>query len=116
MLYEVITLLMTTSLAIVGGTILKLFVPDGPFRKLSKRLDLSAFSRVFKNPNFRSAAFDKLRVTFTDLANNQTSIERNISLDATPPFFQSFSLTDTDGSALLFRITSYNVCYTKLLR
>jgi len=50
-------LLMTTSLAIVGGTILKLFVPDGPFRKLSKRLDLSAFSRVFKNPNFRSAAF-----------------------------------------------------------
>ena len=50
-------LLMTTCLAILGGLVMKLFVPDGPFRKLSKGLDLSAFSRVFKHPNFRSAAF-----------------------------------------------------------
>jgi len=50
-------LLTTTGLATFGGLIIKLFVPDGPFRKLSKRLDLSAFSRAFKNPNFRAAAF-----------------------------------------------------------
>ncbi|MGM5468765.1 MFS transporter [Flavobacteriaceae bacterium LMO-SS05] len=47
----------TTSLAILGGLVIKLFVPDGPFRKLSKGLDLSAFSRVFKRPEFRTAAF-----------------------------------------------------------
>lgn len=50
-------LLMTTSLAILGGLVMILFVPDGPFRKLSKGLDFSAFSRVFKRHEFRSAAF-----------------------------------------------------------
>jgi predicted MFS family arabinose efflux permease len=50
-------LLTTTSLAILGGLVMKLFVPDGPFRKLSKGLDFSAFSRVFKHHEFRSAAF-----------------------------------------------------------
>ena len=50
-------LLMTTSLAVLGGLVLKLFVPDGPFRKLSKGFDPSAFSRVFKQSDFRSAAF-----------------------------------------------------------
>jgi MFS family permease len=44
-------------LAILGGLVMKLFVPDGPFRKLSKGLDFSAFSRVFKHHEFRSAAF-----------------------------------------------------------
>lgn len=50
-------LLMTTSLAVLGGTVMMIFVPDGPFRKLSKGFDFSAFSRVFKRPEFRSAAF-----------------------------------------------------------
>ena len=50
-------LLMTTGLAILGGLTMKFFVPDGPFRKLSKGLDLSAFSRVFGQRAFRSAAF-----------------------------------------------------------
>lgn len=50
-------LLTTTSLAILGGLVMKLFVPDGPFRKLSKGLDLTAFSKVFKHQQFRSAAF-----------------------------------------------------------
>jgi MFS family permease len=50
-------LLMTTGLAILGGLVMKLFVPDGPHRKLSKGLDFSAFSRVFKHPEFRAAAF-----------------------------------------------------------
>ena len=50
-------LLMTTCLAILGGLFMILFVPNGPFRKLSKSLDFSAFSSVFKQPDFRSAAF-----------------------------------------------------------
>ena len=32
-------------------------VPDGPYRKPSQQLDLSAFFSVFQNRNFRSAAF-----------------------------------------------------------
>ncbi|MEQ8574499.1 MAG: MFS transporter, partial [Fulvivirga sp.] len=31
--------------------------PDGPFRKAGQQLDISAFFRVFKNSNFRTAAF-----------------------------------------------------------
>lgn len=50
-------LLTTTSLAILGGLVMKLFVPDGPFRKPGKGLDFSAFSKVFKHQQFRSAAF-----------------------------------------------------------
>ncbi len=50
-------LLMTTILAILGGLTMKLFVPDGPFRTLSKGFDFSAFSRVFRHREFRSAAF-----------------------------------------------------------
>lgn len=50
-------LLTTTSLAILGGLVMKLFVPDGHFRKPGKGLDFSAFSRVFKHQQFRSAAF-----------------------------------------------------------
>jgi MFS family permease len=50
-------LLSTTCLAILGGLVMKLFVPDGPFRKQSKGFDFSAFSRVFKHHEFRSAAF-----------------------------------------------------------
>jgi len=50
-------LIMTSFLAILGGIVMLLFVPDGPFRKLSKSFDFSAFSRVFKLPDFRAAAF-----------------------------------------------------------
>ncbi|NCO63799.1 MAG: MFS transporter [Flavobacteriales bacterium] len=50
-------LLTTTSLAILGGLVMKQFVPDGHFRKPGKGLDLTAFSKVFKHPQFRSAAF-----------------------------------------------------------
>lgn len=50
-------LITTTILAFLGGLTMKLLVPDGPYRKLSKGFDFSAFSRVFKLPSFRSAAF-----------------------------------------------------------
>ena len=47
----------TSGLSILGGTLMLLFVPPGPFRKRSQKLDLSAFLSVFKSSNFRAAAF-----------------------------------------------------------
>lgn len=50
-------LLTTSGLAICGGLLMVLLVPDGPHRKSGQGLDLSAFFRVFQNRTFRSAAF-----------------------------------------------------------
>ena len=50
-------LLSTSSLAILGGLLMVLIVPDGPYRRPGQSLDLSAFFRVFRNSEFRSAAF-----------------------------------------------------------
>jgi MFS family permease len=47
----------TSILAMIGGFQMLLIVPDGPFRKPSKKLDLSVIFKVFKNGNFRAAAF-----------------------------------------------------------
>lgn len=47
----------TSVLTTLGGLLLFLFVPNGPFRKKSTQLDLSAGFRLFKIPNFRRAAF-----------------------------------------------------------
>lgn len=50
-------LMATSTLAILGGLLMVGLVPDGPFRKQSQQLQLSAFLKVFRNSNFRSAAF-----------------------------------------------------------
>ncbi|MEP2024410.1 MFS transporter, partial [Reichenbachiella sp.] len=50
-------LLTTSLLALIGGGLMLTFVPDGPYRKPIQQLDLSVFFSVFKNRNFRSAAF-----------------------------------------------------------
>jgi MFS family permease len=47
----------TSGLALAGGLLILLFVPNGPFRKQSYGLDLSAFFKVFGKPAFRAAAF-----------------------------------------------------------
>lgn len=47
----------TTSLAAFGGILMLSLVPDGPFRKPGKQLNLSACFSVFKNRKFRGAAF-----------------------------------------------------------
>ena len=52
------TVLMATSfLAVLGGALMVGLVPDGPFRKPSQKIHLSAFLNVFQNKPFRSAAF-----------------------------------------------------------
>ncbi|HEY1023051.1 MAG TPA: MFS transporter [Sphingobacteriaceae bacterium] len=47
----------TSMLAAAGGVFLFLFVPDGPHRTSGSKIDLTAMLRIFKKPDFRSAAF-----------------------------------------------------------
>ncbi|MCK0156962.1 MFS transporter [Cellulophaga sp. F20128] len=51
------TILQTTSiLSLLGGLVVLLFVPNGPFRKQSSKLKLIAGIQLFKNPIFSKAA------------------------------------------------------------
>ena len=52
-----LVILTTSSLAVLGGLMISLFVPDGPYRKQSQGINLSAFFGIFRNQNLRSAAF-----------------------------------------------------------
>lgn len=52
-----LVIIITSSIACFGGIIMLLFVPNGPFRKQSQKLDFKAWLTVFKNKEFRSAAF-----------------------------------------------------------
>ena len=47
----------TSSLAVLGGLMMVLLVPDGPYRKQSQGVNLSVFFGIFKNQNLRAAAF-----------------------------------------------------------
>lgn len=50
-------LYITTSLSVLGGLSVLLFVPDGPYRKSGQKLNFTAFMNVFRHRNFRSASF-----------------------------------------------------------
>ncbi|MDN3669204.1 MFS transporter [Echinicola jeungdonensis] len=50
-------LILTSLLSLAGGLLMVLIVPDGPYRKPSPTLDLTAFFQVFSKDQFRSAAF-----------------------------------------------------------
>lgn len=50
-------LILTSSLATIGGLLMLIMVPDGPYRKPGNQLNISAFFKVFKNREFRSAAY-----------------------------------------------------------
>ena len=52
-----LVMIVTSILAASGGLLLKWTVPDGPYRKPGQNLDLSAVFKVFRNREFRSAAF-----------------------------------------------------------
>ncbi len=47
----------TSAIAAVGGLLMLLFVPDGPYRKAGQKPELTSFLRVFRNKPFRAAAF-----------------------------------------------------------
>jgi MFS family permease len=44
-------------LALFGGSLILLFVPNGPYRKASQRFEISVFFKIFKNSKLRAAAF-----------------------------------------------------------
>jgi MFS family permease len=52
-----LVLVAVSALAVLGGALIYFLVPDGPFRKQGQSLRLAAFSSVFKDRQFRSAAF-----------------------------------------------------------
>jgi len=47
----------TSALSSAGGLLMLLFVPNGPFRKKSQKLNFTAFLTGFRNKDFRSASF-----------------------------------------------------------
>lgn len=47
----------TTSLSFLGGVSILLFVPDGPYRRFSQKLNMMAFIKGFRQPDFRAASF-----------------------------------------------------------
>lgn len=47
----------TSFIAVIGGVLLLVLVPDGPFQKRSTKVDFSAFFEVFRKAEFRSSAF-----------------------------------------------------------
>ncbi len=47
----------TSCLAILGGFMMWFFVPDGPYRKTSQKIQLKAIRQVFKKQDFREAAY-----------------------------------------------------------
>jgi len=47
----------TSALSILGGVLMILLVPNGPYRKPASKLDFSTIFKVFKGKDFRSAAF-----------------------------------------------------------
>ncbi len=47
----------TTSLSSIGGVLMLVWVPNGPFRKQGQKLNLFGFLSVFKNSKFRASAF-----------------------------------------------------------
>ncbi len=50
-------LVATSVMAVLGGVLIVWLVGDGPYRKASIQMDLTALVKVFANKNFRSAAF-----------------------------------------------------------
>jgi MFS family permease len=50
-------LITTSSLAVFGGLLMFIFIKNGPYREASKTLDLAISFNLFKNLNFRKAAF-----------------------------------------------------------
>lgn len=48
---------LTSGIAALGGLLIYLFVPNGPFRSVLQKPDFTAFFKVFNNRDFRGAAF-----------------------------------------------------------
>ncbi|KQC31136.1 MFS transporter [Flagellimonas eckloniae] len=49
-------LLTTSTLAVLGGVLIVILVPNGPYRKASAHLNFTACFTIFKKPSFKAAA------------------------------------------------------------
>ncbi len=47
----------TSTLSIIGGLCVWLFVPNGPYRKAGQKIILTDFLNVFRHPKFRAASY-----------------------------------------------------------
>ncbi|AXT20914.1 MFS transporter [Flavobacteriaceae bacterium AU392] len=52
-----LVLIFTSSIAFIGGLLMLIFVPNGPYRTSSQKLNFKAWLSVFKSTKFRAAAF-----------------------------------------------------------
>lgn len=52
-----LVLIATSTIAIIGGLLMLLFIPDGPYRSVNTKPNFKAWLGVFKNSKFRAAAF-----------------------------------------------------------
>ena len=50
-------ILVTSILSIIGGVLIWLLVPNGPYQKTIQKLDISIFYKIFKLKEFRNSAF-----------------------------------------------------------
>ena len=55
--YWELMLYITSGLALFGGLLIFLLVPDGPYKRTLQRFDITLFYKIFKIKKFRSAAF-----------------------------------------------------------
>jgi len=51
------TIIAISVLASIGGLAILIFVPVGPYRRISQGVDVAAITKIFRSTGFRSAAF-----------------------------------------------------------
>jgi len=117
---------MSSTIAIIGGSTIYLFVPNGPLRKKGKGIEIGAFISVFRKKEFRAAAFGYFGhmwelytfwafVPFILLGYNETN---NTSLNVPTYSFAIIAvggLSCTIGGYLAFRYGSAKVAFFSLL-
>jgi MFS family permease len=52
-----LVILFTSAIALIGGCLMYMLVPDGPYRRPNQSLNFRAFFQVFQQRDFRAAAF-----------------------------------------------------------
>lgn len=119
-------IIITSVFTAVGGLLMLLFVPNGPFRKSSTKLTLQSGPKLFKIAPFRKAAFGYFGHmwelyafwTFTPLAIETFNTLHNSTLSIplwTGIIIMIGAVSCALGGILSLRIGSFKVAYVSLL-